>query len=76
MQDIRFLGNLATSVAAVTSLVAADRGSEGADMVLVAVLGLLAVFSIISIVMSPEHEAPRPTEALDNPYLWALLGRR
>jgi len=45
-------------------------------MVLVAVLGLLAVFSIISIAMSPEHDAPRPTEALDNPYLWALLGRR
>ena len=76
MQNIRFLGNLASSVAAVTSLVAADRGSEGADMVLVAVLGLLAVFSIISIAMSSEHESPRPTEPLDDPYLWAILGRR
>ena len=45
-------------------------------MVLVAVLGLLAVFSIISIAMSAEHDAPRPTEPLDDPYLWAILGRR
>ena len=44
-------------------------------MVLVAVLGLLAVFSIISIVMSAEGSS-RPTEPLDNPLLWATLGRR
>ena len=45
-------------------------------MVLVAVLGLLAVFSIISIVMSSEQEASRPTEPLDDPLLWVTLGRR
>ena len=44
-------------------------------MVLVALLGLLAVFSIISIVMGAD-ETPRPTEPRDNPLLWAMLGRR
>ena len=45
-------------------------------MVLVAVLGLLAVFSIISIVFSTERDASRPAEPMDNPLLWATLGRR
>ena len=44
-------------------------------MVLVAVFAALALFSIISIVMSAEdprdHSDPR-----DNPLLWATLGRR
>ena len=44
-------------------------------MAIVAVLGLLAVFSIISIVMSGE-EPPRPNEPLENPLLWSMLGRR
>ena len=44
-------------------------------MAIVAVLGLLAVFSIISIVMSAE-DSSRPTEPVDNALLWATLGRR
>jgi hypothetical protein len=44
-------------------------------MVIAAVLGLLALFSIISIVMSAEDSA-RPSDPLDNPLLWATLGRR
>ena len=64
------------SVAAVANEVAADRESEGADMVLVALLGLLAVFSIISIVMSTEHDASRPTEPWDEAVLLLMLGRR
>jgi hypothetical protein len=42
---------------------------------ILAVFGLLAVFSIISIVMSAE-DSSRPTEPLDNPLLWGVLGRR
>src|SRR3954454_4410418 len=45
------------------------------DMAIVAVLGPLAVFSIISIVLSGE-EPSRPNEPLDNPLLWSMLGRR
>ena len=45
-------------------------------MAIAAVLGLLAVFSIISIVLSAEEDPSRPTEPLDNPLLWATLGRR
>ncbi len=44
-------------------------------MAILAVLGLLAVFAIISILMSAE-DSSRPTEPLDNPILWATLGRR
>ena len=44
-------------------------------MVIVALFALLALFSIVSIVMSAgdteRHEDPR-----DNPLLWATLGRR
>ncbi len=45
-------------------------------MAIVAVIGLLAVFSIISIVMSVEEDPSRTTEPMDNPLLWATLGRR
>jgi hypothetical protein len=44
-------------------------------MVIVAALGLLAVFALISILLSTEHSS-RPTEPLDNPLLWTMLGRR
>jgi len=44
-------------------------------MVLVAMFALLALFSIISIVMSAEDPAGR-VEPHDNPLLWATLGRR
>ena len=44
-------------------------------MVIAAVLGLLALFSIISIVMSAEGSV-RPSDPMDNPLLWATLGRR
>ena len=44
-------------------------------MIIAVVFGLLALFSIISIVMSAE-DSSRPTEPLDNPLLWATLGRR
>ena len=44
-------------------------------MGIAAVLGLLALFSIISIVMSAEDPA-RPSGPLDDPLLWAALGRR
>lgn len=43
-------------------------------MVLAAVFTLLALFSIISIVMSAEDPAHR--DPRDNPLLWATLGRR
>jgi hypothetical protein len=45
-------------------------------MAIVAVIGLLAVFSIISIVLSGKEDPSRPTEPLDNPFLWVTLGRR
>jgi hypothetical protein len=45
-------------------------------MAIVVVLGLLALFSIISIVLSAEDPDARPTEPVDNPILWATLGRR
>jgi len=45
-------------------------------MVFAAVLGLLAVFSIISIVTSTERDASRPTDPMDDPFLWIALGRR
>jgi hypothetical protein len=44
-------------------------------MVLVAVFTLLALFSIISIVMSAEDPA-RSSDPRDNPILWTTLGRR
>jgi hypothetical protein len=44
-------------------------------MVLVAVFTLLALFSIISIVMSAE-DGGRHSDPKDNPVLWATLGRR
>lgn len=44
-------------------------------MVIVAVFALLALFSIISIVMSAEE--PRgSSDPRENPLLWATLGRR
>jgi len=44
-------------------------------MVIVVVFALLALFSIISIVMSAEE--PRGySDPRDNPLLWATLGRR
>jgi len=43
-------------------------------MVLVSAFALLALFSIISIVMSAED--PARSEPRDNPLLWATLGRR
>jgi len=44
-------------------------------MVLVAVFTLLALFSIVSIVMSAE-DPQRSSDPRDNPILWATLGRR
>ena len=44
-------------------------------MVIVAVFALLALFSIVSIVMSA-GDADRPADPRDNPLLWATLGRR
>ena len=44
-------------------------------MVIVVVFALLALFSIVSIVMSA-GETERPTDPRDNPLLWATLGRR
>lgn len=44
-------------------------------MVLVAVFTLLAVFSIISIVMSAE-DPTTSSDPRENPTLWATLGRR
>jgi hypothetical protein len=44
-------------------------------MVLVAVFTLLALFSIVSIVMSAE-DPQRSNDPRDNPILWATLGRR
>jgi len=43
-------------------------------MVLVAVFTLLALFSIISIVMSAEDPA-RTSDPRDNPLLWDAFGR-
>ena len=45
-------------------------------MVLVAAFVLLALFSIISIVMSAEERAHPTDGQRDNPLLWATLGRR
>jgi hypothetical protein len=44
-------------------------------MVIVVVFALLALFSIVSIVMSA-GESDRSTDPRDNPLLWATLGRR
>jgi hypothetical protein len=44
-------------------------------MVLVAVFTLLALFSIVSIVMSAE-DPQRSSDSRDNMILWATLGRR
>ncbi len=44
-------------------------------MVLVAVFTLLALFSIISIVMSAE-DPQRLNDPRDNPVLWGTVGRR
>jgi hypothetical protein len=44
-------------------------------MVLVIAVALLALFSIISIVMSAEERA-HPSDQSENPLLWATLGRR
>jgi hypothetical protein len=44
-------------------------------MVLVAVFTLLAVFSIISIVMSAEETGTR-SDPRDDPFFWAAYGRR
>jgi len=45
-------------------------------MAVLAVIGLLAVFAIISIVMSAEEDPSRPSESPDTLILWATLGRR
>ena len=44
-------------------------------MVLVAMFLLLALFSIVSILMSAE-EPQRASDPRDNPVLWSTLGRR
>ncbi|HSP20431.1 MAG TPA: hypothetical protein VLQ79_13000 [Myxococcaceae bacterium] len=44
-------------------------------MVLVAVFALLALFSIVSIVMSAEDDGHK-VDPRDNPVLWGTLGRR
>ncbi len=44
-------------------------------MVLVAVFTLLALFSIVSIVMSAD-DPDRASDPRENPILWATLGRR
>jgi len=44
-------------------------------MAIVVVFALLALFSIISIVMSA-GESERPADPRENPLLWATLGRR
>jgi hypothetical protein len=44
-------------------------------MVVVAVFTLLALFSIVSIVMSAE-DPQRTTDPRDNPLLWGTVGRR
>jgi hypothetical protein len=44
-------------------------------MVVVAVFILLALFSIVSIVMSAE-DPQRMTDPRDNPLLWGTVGRR
>lgn len=44
-------------------------------MVLAAVFTLLALFSIVSIVMSAEDATPS-SDPRENPLLWATLGRR
>jgi hypothetical protein len=51
------------------------RSERCTTMVLLAVFGLLALFSVISIVMSAE-EPGRPVDTHDNPLLWETLGRR
>jgi hypothetical protein len=44
-------------------------------MIIVAVFALLALFSIVSIVMSA-GESERARDPRENPLLWATLGRR
>jgi hypothetical protein len=44
-------------------------------MVIVTVFALLALFSIVSIVMSA-GDTDRMSDPRDNPLLWATLGRR
>jgi hypothetical protein len=44
-------------------------------MVIVATFALLALFSIISIVLSTE-DPDRLTDPRTDPYLWTTLGRR
>ena len=44
-------------------------------MVIVAVFALLALFSIVSIVLSA-RDTDRTADPRDNPLLWATLGRR
>lgn len=44
-------------------------------MVIVAVFALLALFSIVSIVMSA-GDTDRASDPRENPLLWATLGRR
>ena len=44
-------------------------------MVIVTVFALLALFSIISIVMS-SGDTERTNDPRENPLLWATLGRR
>lgn len=44
-------------------------------MAIVAVFALLALFSIVSIVMSAE-DPQASSDPRENPFLWATLGRR
>ncbi len=44
-------------------------------MVLVTLFVLLALFSIVSIVMSAD-DSGRASDPRDNPVIWATLGRR
>jgi hypothetical protein len=44
-------------------------------MVIITAFALLALFSIISIVMSAE-DPDRPSDPRADPYLWTMLGRR
>jgi hypothetical protein len=44
-------------------------------MVVVTVFTLLALFSIISIVMSAE-DSDRSSDPRENPFIWVALGRR
>ena len=51
------------------------RSERCTDMAIVVVFALLALFSIISIVMSAE-DPQRMTDPRDNPILWGTIGRR